>query len=155
MSSCKFCNSKNLVKNGRPKSIQRYLCKDCNREQIEGDRRCNHSNEIKKAAIILYLEGVGLRVIARSLSKIFQSKISFQIVSHWINSTSNIVANEVAKRKEESSIIKDLPVVEMDELYTYIKKNLARTGKQEHGKVIIPEYGLLLIGTQAICLNLK
>ena len=74
---------------------------------------------------------------------------------HWINSTSNIVANEVAKRKEESSTIKDLPVVEMDELYTYIKKNLARTGKQGYAKVIIPEYGLLLIGTQAICLNLK
>ncbi len=123
--------------------------------ELSRKNNADGNNEIKKAAIILYLEGSGLRGIGRSLSKIFQSKISFQIVSHWINSISNIVANEVAKRKEESSIIKELPVVEMDELYTYIKKNLARTGKQEHGKAIIPEYGLLLIKTQAICLNLK
>jgi proteasome assembly chaperone (PAC2) family protein len=66
------------------------------------------------------------------------------------------VQNEVVKRqKEVSTTRKDLAVVEMDELYTYIKKNLAKISKQESGRAIIPESGLLLIGTQAICLNLK
>ena len=75
MNNCKFCTSKNLVKNGKPKNAQRYLCKDCLREQIEGDNRCIHSNEVKKAAVILYLEGVGFRECARSLSKIFNTDI--------------------------------------------------------------------------------
>ena len=157
MNNCKFCTSKNLVKNGKPKNVQRYLCKDCLREQIEGDNRCIYSNEVKKAAVILYLEGVGFRGCARSLSKIFNTDISFQIVSHWINNAGSLVKSEIAKRKEEeiSETKKELAVVELDELYAYIKKNLARIGKQENGKGIIPEYGLLLIGTQAICLNLK
>lgn len=156
MQNCKFCYSKQIVKNGKPKGLQRYLCKDCEREQIEGDRRQNYNNEIKKAAIVLYLEGNGIRGIARSLSKIFKTKISFQIVSHWINSAGNLVKNEVAKRQEEIlTKRKELAVVELDELYTYIKKNLVKTIRQESGRVITPEYGLLLIGNQAICLNLK
>ena len=156
MKNCKFCHSENLIKNGKPKGLQRYYCKDCEREQIVGDRRQSHNNEIKKAALVLYLEGNGFRAIARSLSKIFKSKISFQIVSHWINSAGTIVQNEVVKRQQEASTTrKDLAVVEMDELYTYIKKNLAKISKQESGRAIIPESGLLLIGTQAICLNLK
>jgi hypothetical protein len=56
----------------------------------------------KEQPIILYLEGVGLRGCARSLSKIFKSKISFQIVSHWINSAGKFVDEEVNKRKAES-----------------------------------------------------
>jgi len=76
MKNCKFCHSENLVKNGKPKGLQRYYCKDCEREQINGDHRHNHGNEIKKAAIVLYLEGNGIRRISRCLSKIFKSKIS-------------------------------------------------------------------------------
>ena len=85
------------------------------------------------------------------------SKISFQIVIHWINTAGSFVEKEVAKRKKESSLQgkESLAVVEMDELYTYVKKNLVRIKKQESGKVTTPEYGLLLIGTQVVCLNLK
>ena len=123
MQNCKFCHSSNLVKNGKPKGLQRYYCKDCEREQIKGDRRHNHSNEIKKAAIVLYLEGNGLRGTARCLGKIFKSEISFQIVSHWINSAGNIVRSEVAKRqKENPSDRQELAVVELDELSTPTSK---------------------------------
>jgi len=40
-------------------------------------------------------------------------------------------------------------------LYTYVKKNLVKIKKQESKLVTTPEYGLLLIGTQVVCLNLK
>ena len=141
-----------------PKGVQRYYCKDCKREQIKGDRRCNHCNEAKRLAIVLYLEGNGFRRIARILNQIFKhSKISFQIVHHWINTAGSFVEREVLRRKKEllSQDKKSLAVVEMDELYTYIKKNLAGIKKQESKLVTTPEYGLLLIGTQVVCLNLK
>ena len=158
MKNCKFCHSTNLVKNGIVRESQRHLCKDCGKVQIEGDRRCNHCNEAKRLAVILYLEGNGFRRIARILNQIFKhSKISFQIVHHWINSAGSFVEKEVARRKQSSlsSEKTELAVVEMDELYTYIKKNLARTRKQESKSVTTPEYGLLLIGNQVVCLNLK
>ena len=99
-----------------------------------------------------------MQVNTRCLNQIFKSKISFQLISHWINYAGNIVKNEVAKRQYESSSNsskQDLVIVEMDELYTYIKKNLTKILQQESKQAITPEYGLLLIGTQAIYLNLK
>ncbi len=69
MKNCKFCHSTNLVKNGIVRESQRHLCKDCGKVQIEGDRRCNHCNEAKRLAVILYLEGNGFRRIARILNQ--------------------------------------------------------------------------------------
>ncbi len=161
MKNCKFCNSTNLVNNGIVRDKQRYLCKDCRKVQIKGDLRLVHNNEIKKLALVLYLEGNGFRRIARILNQVFKhSKISFQLVNHWINSSGKFVEQEVIRRRKEELLLKptkqeELAVVELDELYTYIKKNLAETGKLGNKKESIPEYGLLLIGTQAICLNLK
>lgn len=78
MKNCKFCHSTNLVKNGIVRESQRHLCKDCGKVQIEGDRRCNHCNEAKRLAVILYLEGNGFRRIARILNQIFKNKARYQ-----------------------------------------------------------------------------
>lgn len=157
MKNCKFCHSPKLVKNGIVRDLQRCLCKDCGKNQIEGDRRCKHCDEAKRLAVILYLEGNGFRRIARILNQIFKdSKISFQIVNHWINGAGSFVEKEIAKLKANSPSDKtDLTIVEMDELYTYVKKNLVKTKKQESKLATTPEYGLLLIGNQVVCLNLK
>ncbi len=157
MDSCKFCSSTRLVKNGKPKGKQRYACKDCGKEQVAGDARQIYENNIRKAALVLYLEGNGFRGTARCLSKVFGIKINFQMVVHWVKIAGNIVEKEVEDRKaEQTSQPKAiLPVVEMDELYTFIKKNLAQTVQLGSGKESLPEYGLLLIGTRAIYLHLK
>jgi transposase-like protein len=127
MKNCKFCQSQNLVKYGKANNSQRYLCKECKKVQINGDLRSVHSNKIKKLAIILYLEGNRFRRIARILNEIFKdSKISFQIVNYWIKNARSFVEKEVAKKRQElessSNNKTELAVVEMDELYTYIKK---------------------------------
>jgi transposase-like protein len=139
--TCKFCSSTSLVKNGKPKGVQRYLCKSCDHEQIIGDKRQKYDASLKRSAVILYLEGNGFRSIARSLSKIFNMKIYFQTVAKWIGRAGSIVEEEVASIRTEN---KEIEVVEMDELYTYIKKNKIES-----------EYGLLLIGMNSVCLNLK
>jgi transposase-like protein len=161
MKNCKFCDSINLVHNGKVRKRQRYLCKDCGKVQISGDRRMVHDDEAKRLALILYLEGNGFRRIARILNHVFKkSFISFQIVNYWINSAGNFVRQESERRKEREFLSRGhkkeaLAVVELDELYTYIKKNLVRTGKPESKSEITPGYGLLLIGNQVIYLNLK
>ena len=47
----KFCHSENLIKNEKPKGLQSYYCKNCEREQIVGDRRQCYNNEIKKQIV--------------------------------------------------------------------------------------------------------
>ena len=91
---------------------------------MEGDARQIYDNNIRKAALVLYLEGNGFRGTARCLSKIFDLKISFQMVVHWVNLAGDIVEKEVEIRGNEKAQKpkETLPVVEMDELFTYIKK---------------------------------
>ena len=143
MNRCKNCHSEGLVKNGKPKGVQRYLCKVCGREQIDGDKRVKFENNIKKSAVIMYLEGNGLRAIARILSSVFGIKIYFQTVAKWIKQAGYIEEEEVAAMRKSTNLQK-IDVVEMDELFSYIKKNKIKS-----------EYGLLLIGTSSVYLSLK
>ena len=57
-------------------------------------------------AVTLYLEGCGFRRIARILSEMFEKHFCYQTVILWI--------------KKEAK--KEIQILEMDELYTYIKK---------------------------------
>ena len=50
---------------------------------------------------------------------------------------------------------KDIEVLEMDELYTYIKKNLEERRKRGDSHTLIPEYGQLWIGTDLKLFRLK
>jgi hypothetical protein len=82
-----------------------------------------------------------MRSIARILSSIFDTKIYFQTVAKWLSHAGQVVSEEVASMKHEN---KTIEIVEMDELFTYIKKNKIKS-----------ECGLLLTGTHSVYLNLK
>ena len=75
---CPKCNSENQVKDGIVKKRQRYLCKDCNYRFTVENR--GKPIEIKRAALFLYLEGLGFRSIERFL------KVSNVSVMKWIKS---------------------------------------------------------------------
>ena len=76
--------------------------------------------ELKRDALILYLEGLGFRSIGRYL------KISHVAVYNWIKS--------YGKKLEELKSDEVVQVVEIDELHTYIMSKKTTVG-----------YGLLLI----------
>ncbi|MDR0555458.1 MAG: hypothetical protein LBG20_00375, partial [Holosporaceae bacterium] len=73
--ACKFCGSEELRKNGITRGKQRYFCKNCERNQVEGDGREKHPPFAKYMATVLYLEGCGFRRIARILRQIFGIRI--------------------------------------------------------------------------------
>ena len=79
----------------------------------------------------MYLNNCGIRII----------EISNVLVLHWLNNCETIVENEVKKIKKES---KKIPILEMDELYTYVKKKNEKS-----------EFGLLLTETEMKLLHLK
>ena len=55
---CKRCGGEVFSKTGIVRNKQRYLCKVCGNNQTIVDRREKYSEQIRRVAIILYLEGV-------------------------------------------------------------------------------------------------
>lgn len=103
MQSCKFCGLKDLVKNGFVKNLQRFFCKSCCKNQIEKDDRKKYETRIKKFAIILYLEGNGTRFIARTIKKVFNTEVSFQLVDYWVKHAGQIIEEEILSKSTSHS----------------------------------------------------
>ena len=121
MHQCRFCLSENTKKNGFIKEKQRFFCKDCKKNQYEIDLRKKYDEKLKSLAITMRLHGSGFRNIAKILSIHTGKKISYQLICHWIN-------EKYWKNKDkyyENNHIKDVKnvdIIELDELYTFVKK---------------------------------
>ncbi len=134
---CRRCGGKQFCKDGFVGERQRYRCKNCHRHQIEVDGRIKHSSSETQKAICLYLDGFGIRCIARIFT-LFSGK-------HHANSTIlRWIRKEGLKVESRRPVKQSIEVCEMDELYTYVKKKTSKL-----------EYGLLWIGTESALLHLK
>lgn len=139
---CKSCSSERIVKNGYAAGKQRYKCKDCGVNFIEGDKRVKYGAQDKLKVLKLYLENCGIRTIER-LTGIRNRQISL-----WIEAAAKDIKQELIKQSNNVTSIKDVAIMEIDELYTYIKKDRRMVGKRYL-------YGLLLIENQVKLLILK
>ncbi len=144
--SCPKCHSKNYIKNGFVREQQRYRCQNCFCNFINGDARNKYDNKMRNLVIRMYLNNCGFRRIAEILN------IPLATCFMWIKKAGRIVDEMVKERKEEPQ---DIEILEMDELFTFIKKSLAETKKQENSRIHTPEFGLLWIGIDLKLLRLK
>jgi transposase-like protein len=132
---CHHCNSDSFKKNGSTKGIQRFLCKTCNRSFSSNGERYDKS--IKEQAVKMYLNNVGIRKIALLLG------VSAPSVLQWIRKAGRDLAFKLSA--VSNAIKDDIPdVIEMDEIFTYIKKN--STLKNITGL----SSGLLILGTKVV-----
>ena len=138
MEKCRHCGSERIIKTGHRDGQQKWRCKDCGKFQGEVDRQEKYTEKERQTAIDLYLEGCGFRRIARILSGIFNRHVCYQTVIQWIKKEAKRIENLEPKKEE------NIQILEMDELYTYIKKNQIKS-----------EFGLLSIGTGFVLLRLK
>jgi len=114
MKQCPKCKSEKFCKDGIVKSKQRFRCKECNfRFTVE---YIGKPEQLKRNALILYLEGLGFRSIGRYL------KISHVAVYNWIK--------EYGEKLDELRSSEEIEVVEIDEMHTYVgsKKTTAGSG---------------------------
>lgn len=139
---CKRCGKNKYTKNGFVHGVQRYKCRDCGINFVEGDRRQKYTLQDHLKVLKLYLENCGIRTIER-LTGIRNSQIS-----QWIEKAADSIKGELQKRQNNISSLQDIEILELDELCTYIKKD---PRKEES----LPLYGLLLIGNQTKLLILK
>lgn len=110
---CKKCKSDNLVKNGSQNNKQRYKCKDCGR--VFRDSSPKYSAEFKFEAIKMYLSSMSIRAIARI------KKVHHSVVSSWIKKIGS-VTKELYFVELSRVQPKNIQILEIDELFTYIKK---------------------------------
>jgi transposase-like protein len=139
---CKFCSSSKIVKNGFVHKVQRFKCKECLANFVEGDKRQKYTSYDHLKVIKLYLENCGIRTIER-LTGVRNSQ-----VSQWIEGVAQHIKNEMLRAQNNLNSVKDIAILEVDELCTYIKKDQ----KMEEN---LPSYGLLLIEGQIKLLILR
>lgn len=113
---CKHCGEKEYVKAGFSKRKQRYECKACGKIFSEGDRREKYSIEQKIRVMKLYTDGVGLRTIERA------EGVSTPLLIHWIRKLGKMVKQHLVSAEIPESA-KEIAILEIDELFTYYKKN--------------------------------
>jgi transposase-like protein len=118
--NCPKCKSSEKVKSGKMNGKQRYKCKKCGCNFSVEKRSTEKSDEKKKLALQLYLEGLGFRAIGRILD------INFVTIYYWIKKW----GENVSLPKSEDPV----EIVELDEIYSFVQHKKTITG-----------FGLLLI----------
>lgn len=113
---CPKCSHDISIKSGKINGKQRYKCKSCSYHYTVLQRIGSGSKEQKRQALELYLEGLGFRSIGRFL------KFSHVSVFNWIK--------VFGKELEDIKSDKQIRVVEMDEMHSYVgnKKTIAGSG---------------------------
>ena len=111
--NCKSCGSTTIVKNGRQDGVQRYKCKDCN--SVFRGKDAMYSSDFKLEAIMMYINSMGIRAIARV------KNVHNSVISVWIKQMGDVV-KAVFHEKVNEITPKDINILELDELFTYVKK---------------------------------
>jgi transposase len=143
---CKRCGTAKTVKNGLVRGKARFLCKSCGYNFTQGDGRTDYDAKTKQDVVRMYLNNCGFRRIAEIL------QLPLTTVFAWIKKAGQIVDEMVKERGSEGG---DIEILELDELYTYVKKNQERIRKQAKESANTPEFGLLWIGTDSKLLRLR
>lgn len=143
---CKLCGSEKVVKNGFVRGVQRYKCRSCNKNYVIGDRRSNYDNLQKNLVIRMYLNNCGFRRISEILG------IPLSTVFYWVKNAGKTV-DEMIKCRQDSE--RKIDILEMDELYSFVKKNQKEMRKPGKEMENTPEFGLLWIGTDLKLLRLN
>ena len=111
---CYKCQSTDKVKAGFTRNLQRYKCKSCGCFYSVESKSDVKSLEQKRAALEMYLEGMGFRAIGRVLG------ISYGTVYQWVKKW----GESVSLPKSEAPI----EIVELDEIHSYVQNKKTTVG---------------------------
>lgn len=108
---CKRCKeNKNQIKLGKTKAgSQRYKCKNCGKVYIPKPKERTYSEEVKKQAIKLYMEGNSGRAVGRILG------IGKNTCLYWIKK----YAKTIEQKGNPNARVN---IIEMDELYSFVER---------------------------------
>jgi transposase-like protein len=110
MSQCPHCQrTEKQVKVGyNPSGSQRYLCQVCRRKYTPEPKEQGYGEAVRRQAIQLYVDGMNLRRIGRTLG------LSHQTVANWVNAHADRLPDEPPLPGGDGA------VNELDELFTFV-----------------------------------
>src|ERR671927_1667053 len=123
---CKGCGSEEHVRNGFMRGKQRYRCKACGLN-FTGTPPRGMPLRIKVAAVLLYLSGLSMNRTAKLLG------VSTPTVQAWIEQFAEVHAQ---KPEPEGRAV----VVELDEMWHFLKKRPTNSGSGRLGIVLQGEW---------------
>jgi len=132
--TCKRCCSINVVNNGKVRGKQRYKCKDCGLNFVEGDQREKTRPEAKALALLMY---GSCSTSYGMIAKLFD--VSRTAVLNWIRA--------MGKKLPEPELKTEVRAIQIDEMWHFINKKNEKYGSGEPWIVIEtePSDGLLAI----------
>ena len=119
---CKGCGSEEQVKNGFMRGKQRYRCKACGLNFTDTPPR-GMPLAVKVTAVLLYVGGLSMNRTAKLLG------VSTPTVMAWIERFAEVYAQ---KPEPEGRAV----VVELDEMWHYMKKSRTDSGSGRPGIVL-------------------
>ena len=130
---CKRCGAEEHVRNGLRRGKQRYRCKGCGLNFTDTPPR-GMPLRVKALAVLLYLSGLSMNRTAQLLG------VSTPSVMAWIERFAEVHAQ---KPEPEGRAV----VVELDEMWHYLKKSGTSSGSGRLGIVLQGEW---LTGSAAV-----
>ena len=133
--TCKNCSSERTTKNGKVRNKQRYKCKDCGLNFVEGDERTNEKIIALKALVVMiYSLGKGSY---NMLGKFFKRDRS--LIYRWVK--------EAGLSFDDPEIDGDVREIEFDEMWHFIQSKKQNFGSS---KPLIVAQGKLSHGYSAV-----
>jgi transposase-like protein len=110
MKTCPYCQStERQVKTGRTSSgSQRYKCQLCQRRYTPEPKQAGYSDELRRQAVQMYVDGTYFRRIARHLN------VNHQSVINWVNAHADSLPDTPPQPQTTT-------IIEQDELFTFIE----------------------------------
>ena len=119
---CKRCGSEEHVKNGLMRGQQRSLCKGCGLNFTDTPPR-GKPLALKAAAVLLYVSGLSMNRTAKLLG------VSTPTIQGWLE---QFAAAYAQKPEPEGRAV----VIELDEMWHYLKKSQSPSGSGKLGIVL-------------------
>ncbi len=119
---CKRCGSEEQVKNGLMRGKQRFLCKACGLNFTDTPAR-GKPLAMKAAAVLLYVSGLSMNRTAKLLA------VSTPSIQAWLEQFAAASAQEL---EPEGRAV----VIELDEMWHYLKKSPSHSGSGRLGIVL-------------------
>ena len=96
---CKFCNSRNIVRNGKRRGTQYWLCKNCGRGFVDNQAlpKMKYPAEAIGSAIYQYYTGSSLDEIRGHIDQHYNTRPSDSTIYSWLTRFSKAAIDEAKK----------------------------------------------------------